>query len=66
MQSHYTKVNTSTTPAAHNNDIVNNKPFPLPFTGGAGIVTVVLIAGAAGFAAMVIRKKKQDAEVDSK
>lgn len=61
-----TKVNASTTPAAHNNDIVNNKPFPLPFTGGAGIVTVVLIAGAAGFAAMVIRKKKQDAEVDSK
>lgn len=61
-----TKVNASTTPAAHNNDIVNNKPFPLPFTGGAGIVAVVLVAGAAGFAAMVIRKKKQEVEVDSK
>lgn len=61
-----TKVNASTIPAAHNNDIVNNKPFPLPFTGGAGIVAVVLVAGAAGFAAMVIRKKKQEVEVDSK
>ena len=61
-----TKVNASTTPAAHNNDIVNNKTFPLPFTGGAGIVVVVLVAGAAGFAAMVICKKKQEVEVDSK
>ncbi|WP_081167938.1 SpaH/EbpB family LPXTG-anchored major pilin [Lactococcus garvieae] len=61
-----TKVNASTTPSAHNNDIVNNRPFPLPFTGGAGIVAIVLVAGVTGFAALVIRKKKEEAEEDAK
>ncbi|EKF52121.1 SpaH/EbpB family LPXTG-anchored major pilin [Lactococcus garvieae] len=61
-----TKVNASTTPSAHNNDIVINRPFPLPFTGGAGIVAIVLVAGVTGFAALVIRTKKEEAEEDAK
>lgn len=61
-----TKVAASTTPSNHNNEIVNNKPFPLPFTGGAGISVIVLIAGVAGMVAFVIRKKKDEKEVSSK
>ena len=54
--------NANTTPAATDNTITNGKPFALPFTGGAGIAAIIIMATIGGIAAFVIRRKKTDDE----
>ncbi|MFC4652977.1 beta strand repeat-containing protein [Lactococcus nasutitermitis] len=53
-----------TTPTATDNEIANQKPFALPFTGGEGLAGIVIIASVAGLAAFAIRRRKNaDEEV---
>lgn len=53
-------MNVNTTPDYTDNSIVNVKPFNLPFTGGEGILAVLVIAGVATGAAIVIRKRRNN------
>lgn len=52
----------NTAPQASDNSITNNKPFALPFTGGMGVIAIVLIASAAGIGAIAIRRRKDEDE----
>ena len=50
------------TSSVDSNTITNTKPFDLPFTGGAGIGAILVIATVAGVSALVIRRKKNNDE----
>jgi len=57
-----TAANANTTPAAGDTTVTNSKPFALPFTGGAGIASIIVIAAGAGIAAFAIKRRKKDDE----
>jgi len=52
----------STTTVADDNVVTNSKPFALPFTGGQGLAGIIIIAIAAGGAAIGIKRHKKSDE----
>lgn len=59
----YGGVLATTTPTATDNSVLNSKPFNLPFTGGKGIIAILVFSATVAGGAILIRRRSGEVEM---